>query len=384
MRTKHFVLTLSVLLFSLALPSATHAIGATHCGARYVPYVPYETVSFSHAVINAPGGYTVALTGEWNGSMKIDSQTGNVVSGTLTMPPDWSKPGVVQNYVVFTEIPPASRTGTAVAVTRVRCPIYVRVPYPGKYLEFDFTTKNINEGQTAVANYFIGSRGKDPVDGAKLTFTIEKNGTVYSTYSETLNRILPQAEIRRPVNLTTASLSPGVYTVRGTLSYSHENVTVMRELHVGKLDVGVSKYSKTLPVGDFSKINFTIQSDWNNPIKEVYLTYTISNQQQSFPTVKTETFSLGPFQNETITSIAETPSVLPGTSFVKYMVHFDGNERSGVLPITFVRSGPNLKLILFALLGLLVTIMIVLALVILRRNGTAGSAKKRPKRGKRR
>lgn len=387
MRSKPFFFALPIVLFSLLVIQGAHAIGVTHCGARYVPYVPYETVGFDHTVINAPGGYTVSLEGTWNGSMTIDSQKGNVVMGTLTMPPNWSTPGVVDNYVVFTEVPPPTRTGTAVAVTRVRCPIYVRVPYPGKYLEFDFSIADINEGQIAVANSFIGSRGKLPVDGARLTYTIEKNATVYSTYAETLSRIEPQQELHEKSNLTTQKLPPGVYTVQGVLAYANETVVVTRELRVGELDVSVTNYSKVLPVSDFSKLNFTVQSRWNGPIKEVYLTYRISNQQQTFSQVKTETFSLRPFENKTITSIAETPSVLPGTSFIQYTITFDGNQHTGVLPITYVRKGPDLRLILFVLLGLLITIMTLLAVIILRRNGngsTKTKAKPRSRGGKRR
>ena len=381
MRSKTLLLTFFLAVLLVAPGSL--AIGATGCGARYVNYEPHARVEFAHTVVNAYD-YNVALEGVWADSMTITSQEGTTVRGYLTMPPNWDEPGTMRNFVTFSEVPPPDRVGTAVAVTRVRCPIYVLVPYPGEYLEFDFTTKDINEGDIAQANYFIASRGDDPVDDARLTISVEKNGTTYTSFSERLRRIQPREELRDVVDLNTESLDPGIYSVRGLLSYSTDDVLVERSLRVGELDVIIANHSRTLPTSDFTRINFTLENQWNSRVDNVVLSYRITNEGQRFGLVTTETFSIPAFGTHTVRSIAETPGVVEGTSFIEYTLSFDGNTKSGVLPIFFERDGPDMRILIFILIGLLLTITVVLAVVILKRTSKKQSkSPTKPNRRKR-
>ena len=355
------ILFLLLLLCSVASVSA---IGVTACNARYEAYEPYAEYAFSHNVINVPD-YTVSVEGVWADYIEFE-RDGHTVSGTLTAPPDWDRPGRMDTFIVFREVAP-ERSGTAVALAAIRCPIYVRVPYPGEYLEFDMTVQSIEEGETATASTFIGSRGDDPVDDARLRISIEKNGTTLSTFSERLRTIQPREEIRDTVELTTEDLRSGIYQVIGLLSYATEDIEVTRQLRVGSLDIEVINHTKRVPLDDFTRLNFTIENLWNNPVEEVFIRYRISNAQQTFATVTTETFGLAPFEVKELRSIAETPTPLEGTSFIEYTIFFDGNEKGGTLPLVFERAGPDLSLLIFVLIGVLLTIMVVIATVLLRK-----------------
>jgi hypothetical protein len=371
------VKTFFILLVVLLSVHGVFAIGATGCSALYVDYEPHARISFDHTVVNAYD-YTVRFEGVWGDSMVITSQEGNTVRGYLTIPPNWDTPGTMSTFVVFTEVAPPERTGTAVALTRIRCPVYVRVPYPGEYLEFDLKTSDINEGESARASYSIGSRGDDPVDDARLSITVEKNGTTYARYSERMRRIQPREEITDTVELTTQELAPGIYSVIGNLSYSTDTVGVERSLRVGELDVHIVNYSRRVPIADFTRLNFSIENQWNNAVENVVLTYRITNEQQRFDQVRSETFSIRAFDTKMIRSIAETPGVIEGTSFIEYTITFDGNTKSDALPIFFEREEPGVNVALFVLIGILITIMVVLAVIILKR--TSKEPEKRKKK----
>jgi hypothetical protein len=358
--------TLLVFFFALLIVPGVFAIGATGCGARYVDYEPYARIDFEHTIINAHG-FRVTLEGVWADSIVITEEIGNTIRGYLTIPPNWDTPGTMNNFVVFHEIAQPGRTGTAVALTRVRCPIYVRVPYPGQYLEFDVKTADINEGDTARATYYVGSRGDDPVDDARLTITVEKNGTTHATYSERMRRIQPREEITDTVDLTTQELAPGIYSVFGELSYATDTIRVERSIRVGELDVNITNYTRMVPTADFTRLEFVFENLWNSPVNEVVFTYRIANEQQRFAQVRSETFSIRPFATTTIRSIAETPGIVEGTAFIEYTIAFDGNTKSGTLPILFEREGPALNVELFVLIGILITIMIALAVIFTRR-----------------
>ncbi|MFT4308521.1 MAG: hypothetical protein ACMXYM_04080 [Candidatus Woesearchaeota archaeon] len=361
---------------ALALLPVASAIGATGCGAFWYDYEPYGEIRFSHGVINAYD-YTVTFEGVWNDSITLTTHEGNRVQGYLTMPPNWDRPGTMTTYVVFTEVPPPSRQGTAIGLTAVKCPMFVRVPYPGEYLEFDLRTADINEGAVAQASYFIASRGDDVVDDARLAITVEKNTTTYATYAERLSRIHPRAELRDTVDLGTQELDPGIYSVVGRLTYGTEEIVVERRLRVGELDVEIANYTRHFEPSEFTRINFTFRNLWNNPVDQVTLTYRITNEGQRFAQVRSETFSIPAFGTYTLRSIAETPGVVPGTSFIEYTLRFDGNEKSGTLPIFYERTGTDLTLLLLVLSGLLLTITAIVAVFLMRRKPEPEPPKKR-------
>ena len=355
-----------VLCLTMSLLPVASAIGATGCGAFWYDYEPYGEIRFSHGVINAYD-YTVSFTGVWNDSITVTSHQGNHIQGYMTMPPNWDEPGTMITYVKFTEVPPPERQGTAIGLTAIRCPMLVRVPYPGEYLEFDLRTEDINEGEVAQASYMIASRGDDVVDDARLSITVEKNITTYATYSERLSRIQPRAELRDTVDLNTGELDPGIYSVVGRLSYGTEEVVVERRLRVGELDIEITNYTRHFEPSEFTRINFTFQNMWNNPVEQVTLTYRITNEGQRFAEVRSETFSIPAFGTYTLRSIAETPGVVAGTSFIEYTLRFDGNEKRGTLPIFYERTGTDLTLMLLVLSGLLLTITAVVAVFLMRR-----------------
>lgn len=361
-----FLLLAILFIFVIVLSNeASAGVGVANCGPNYVQYAPYKTVSFNYLVLR-PQDFTVGVQGEFAKyySYTVDN---NVIKGTLTLPPNYDVPGTHGSFIVVTEKPP-DKQGSAVGVASIKCPIYVQVPYPGKYLIFRFNAKNINTGEQMPVSYYIESKGDQVIYDAKLTVDVEKNGRTYTKYSKIIPSISPSDKISESFNLQTQDLSPGLYYVNAHLDYGNKTLNDTQQIRVGSLDINVDGITSNVTASPYTKLNFTLENNWNNPVKNVYVTYTITSGDMKFNEVQTPSADFGPFEKKTIQSIAETPGIVPGSYFITYRVHFEDNVKKGTAPL-FVKSKPSSKAsLILALSGVLLTIMMILLFILIKKN----------------
>jgi len=343
---------------------ASAGVGVGNCGPNYVTYEPYKQIDFNYIVLR-PQVFTVSVAGDLSQYYNYNVE-GNSITGSLTLPPDFTTPGTHLNFIRVTEVP--SSGGTAVGVASVNCPVYIVVPFPGKYLSFDFHASSINTGEAMPAGFDIISKGDQNIYDAKVTINIVKAGKVYLTDVESIPLISPSQKISKDLMLKTQSLQPGLYDVNAYLQYGNKTINSSTGTRVGSLDVNVLNITKTVKPEPYTKINFTVENNWNNPVNNVYVTYEITSASQKFKEVQTPSVDLKPFGKETIESIAETPGLVPGSYFITYQVHFEDNVKKGTAPLIVEASGTSYATLILILSGIMLTIMMILLFILIKRS----------------
>lgn len=373
---KLFTYTSLILIF-IFLSVNSYAIGVKNCGPYYHDYKEYKTIEFSYEVVRA-GNFITEVEGPFAEYYNIKKE-GNIVTGLITLPPGFQEPGTHLNAITFTE--QAISEGTAVAVAAIRCPIYVEYPYPGRYLLFDAHITNVNELEKANLSISVESKGDEPVIGTLMTIEIGKIDTTELVYTETFPLILPSQQIVKMIQLGTQNLKPGLYEMRSRLEYESEKIEVQRQFRVGSLDINLLNMTREVNVSPFTRIGFQLENNWNNPVKNVYVLYTIHNENITYGPQRSPGVDLRSFENQWAYSIIETPEINAGTYFISYEIHFDDNMKQGIGRLEVISHEKEFDYtILLIAIGMIVTFILILLIVVFSRTHKRQEVKKKAKK----
>ncbi|MFT4309590.1 MAG: hypothetical protein ACMXYL_03830 [Candidatus Woesearchaeota archaeon] len=363
LKSSKIAIVLSVFLLLILLPIQSQGIGVRSCGPYYHDYEPYKTIDLYYDVVSR-GPFEMSIEGPFADNYDIQTH-GNIVTGNIVLPPGFDTPGTHLNAITFTEL--AEGTGMAVAVAAIRCPVFISYPYPGKYLIFDASIENINLNEKAEATITIESKGDEPVRNAILRIEIGKDTTTDVVHTESFNTIMPSEKLTKTIMLSTELLSPGLYQMRAYLSYEQESLNVTRGLRVGSLDINILDITDEINQSPFTRIRFHLENNWNNPVRHIYVVYTINDAENNYGPQRSPGIDLAPFESQWVESIIETPGISPGMHFINYEVYFEDNRKEGTsqLRVHEVTSESNITILLIAI-GSIMTMIIIVSLLIIK------------------
>ncbi len=359
---------LTIIFFLILFSLNSYSIGVS-CGATYSKYEPFKKIPFELYVSNAPQGYSYKFEGVFKEYVVVEEEGENFLKGYIVLPPFYTNPGRHRTAITFTE--KNNNVGNAVAVTAIRCPFYVDVPYPGKYLLFNFNIQNINVGEENFISYHLENRGKENIKNLNLKFKILKNNISLKEYSVLIKELNASQSLNEKLKVDTSSLKPGYYDVLGYAFYNdtndEENLSLYKKFRVGDLDVNVLNVTNKVLQNNFLKLNFTVENNWNKEIKNVYIMYNVKNDIFNFKKMKTISIDLKPFEVKTFETIYEAQGIIPGDYFIHYELYFSDNKKEGVFPLKVVKPKTTNYVLLSILLFLFLTIIIFLTFIFLRR-----------------
>jgi hypothetical protein len=376
--SKKTFLTLLFVFAFLIVSLQAHAIGVRNCGPFYYDYAPYKTIDIAYEIVRAEH-YDIEIEGPFAEFYDVQKE-GSILTGLITLPPGFDEPGTHFNAITFTE-QAIGLYGNAVAVAAIRCPVYIEYPYPGKYLLFDANIKNVNENERANVTIMIESKGDEPVRGALLEIAIGKPGRTEMIHTETFSLILPSEKIVKTIPMRTESLQPGLYEMRASLSYEQEKIDVTRQFRIGSLDINLLNITREVNVSPYTRIGFHLENNWNNPVRNVYVVYSIHSEEEKYGPQRSPGVDLMPFESQWAYSIIETPGLSPGTYFISYEIHFDDNVKHGITQLSVVANekSSNLMPLLIAI-GVVLMGILALLIFVLKRSGR--EEKKPARKGK--
>ena len=183
---KILIFILVSLLIVLTVQNVS-AIGITP-GRTTIDFEPNLQKEVSFSVTNAEQkamSIVFYAKGELKESVSLNQDRASFSSGessksfsyTISLPAEFDRPGLHTAEIVAQEVPEDSELdGTVLGATvAVVTQVYVNVPYPGKYLEFDVEVIEASSGQLTTFLIPMISRGK---------LNIQKVKTKIEIYSE--------------------------------------------------------------------------------------------------------------------------------------------------------------------------------------------------------
>jgi len=266
--------------------------------------------------------------------------------------------------------------GVVGVATALRGKIVVFVPYPGKYAEAQLEVKDTKAGEQASYALKVSSLGNELIsitpkivlydfnNKSKESFILDTRA-VESTKSETYEGQLNVANYPAGVYRATAFVDYGGRKLAESTSY----------FRIGTLFVNILNYTKYVTKDSLNKFDIEVESQWNDPIQNVYAEVSIPEYNINFRTPAVE---LGGFQRTVLTGYFDTRGIDANSFKANIKIYYADKITEKKVTVRFKKEIDYLMIGLIAGFLLLIGIIIWLIMYIKKLN----SRKNTKKRGK--
>lgn len=287
----------------------------------------------------------------------------------VKLPEKFEKPGMHTATVEVKEVPKRTFKGginfnIIVAVNHI---FSVRVPYPGKYVDFDLATWDIKENEIAYFTVQAIGRGTETIErisGTADIYQLAKNGKVGSVeFSEI--RDLKNAETKEMyAEWDSTGQKSGDYKVVVNLDYDEKKEELEKTFRIGTLRFDIINYTKELYNGTINIFDIEVESQWNDDIKNVYAEVELERgfYKSSF---KTPQENVKGWKRKTLTGYWDGKDAKLGEYDVTIKLHYAGKTtvEEGIVNVVekgFETEKPTPSLFNTTTLLIVVIIIIVL------------------------
>lgn len=288
---------------------------------------------------------------------------GGILEVTLSLPEKIEKPGEHRIFIGAKEIE-KDIDSTIGGIAAIQAPIKVRVPYPGKYIETQFSISDINEGEFMPYELLINNFG---TDGLKIKPRIE----FYEKEKKIKTEILDETFIKSGDELLfkgfidTSKFTPGIYNVKAIIDYG-EKIEIEKLFKIGSKTIEIVNYSNRFIPWKINKFEIEIKSLWNSEMKGVYGKVSVTNKGIVLDNFATASIDLMPWQKTTLIGYFDAENISDGKYNAGINIFYE-NESTYKLVVIRVKeiSETNyIKIvliaggILFAVIGIIITYLI--------------------------
>src|SRR3989338_11277269 len=234
-----FLVLCAVLMVFLILPTLSQAALGVSPGKIEINFEPNLEASYTFQAIGDDPSVELEIftRGELGKYVTFDKKSlagGGVFTAALKLPEKIDKPGVHEIMIVVREkVDEATGIGTAVAI---QAPIYIHVPYPGKYAEIALSSHNVNVGEPVNLYLTIISRGKEDINVKPEIEIFSENESV-EKFSLEQGLVKSQESVTLRKILNTSNYRPGSYTALAVVDYEAGMVKTTAEFKIGSLFV---------------------------------------------------------------------------------------------------------------------------------------------------
>jgi len=281
-----------------------------------------------------------------NDVMKISaSESEKTVYYTIDLPADL-EPGAREAGIVVVELPQTFASTddnlvvtdeTAVlfgkkekdtlvsATTAVVAKLQINVPYPGVYAEANLyvTEANVEEKTTFTISLF--NKGSQSITPSGTIIIKGPTNEEIARVDAGSTTISAGGEGKLVANWL-ADVQPGTYVAEAVINYNGKMVKPTRNFAVGNLAVEIKDLKvNSFRLGSIAKLDVGLASHWNQKIDDVYADMQILDQKgNKVDEIKTNTYSLEPYGEETVSGYWDTQGVLVGEYDINVIVNYQG------------------------------------------------------------
>jgi len=255
-------------------------------------------------------------------------------------------------------------TSGMITTTEASSSIIIYVPYPGKYAEIsEFKVPHVNTGLNTSLSFTIWNRGKEDLYRTSYKFTIKNSENPIVISKNGLIDVNSQEKEMIQEKLETDKLSPGHYNATLEYSYADQTKSVSVLFIVGYLNIEVVDWSKQLFNDSLQKVDVKIQSDWNNPIKNVYAELDLDGR-----TGKTSPADLSNFEEKILTTYIDTTGLSLGNYSADLTLFYAENSKQESLAVELIDRPEEViekepfKIDIVTLLIIMVAILLIISI----------------------
>lgn len=348
-----------VLLVLIVMPGAYGAVGVSPSSylldfepgmKRIFDFRFYTDSEGSFFKMSLEGGladYAVLSTDELEGT--------GIVRVSLSLPEKLENPGLNTLMVVGEQVIGESVGFGLTGI--VKAPIWIRVPYPGKYLVASLGMSNANQGEKVGYSLNIDSLGEEDVVAIIVMDVYREDSKVDSVNLGTKS-IGAGESIEIEGELDSTKYLAARYNAVVTIDYGGEDsVVVERVFRVGELFVDVINHSNYFVRDKINRFEIEVESFWNGPIENIFAEVSIEGYPEKI--FLTPSITLGGFEQGLLTGFFDTTGIEERKFQGKIDVHYLGKVTEKIVDLEFGRE------VNYLLIAIVVALVIIVILIIL-------------------
>jgi len=270
------------------------------------------------------------------------------------------------------------------AIVSVISKIIVDVPYPDKYLEFNFKLDNANIAETAVASFNIQNRGEDNIFTVRPYFNVYSlnnlNESVKYYESEKMFSMTKDSNRNEIISFNTSEIGIGEYYIESFLDYDGiiskpENDTFI----VGYKDVNVINYTDILISGAIKEVDVYLRNEWNADVQNVYLQAYVEKEgspisQKSF----SHTVNMKALEVVKIPVFLDITNLIEGNYNLVLDIYYGGLVKQEKLPLK-IKKGFEISPGMIAAIAIIILIVIDIGWMLLKKESVVNKDKSEEK-----
>ncbi len=363
--------TIAFLLISSVQPA--HAIGISP-PLIDITFEPGFTKTYSFYVRNTGDGqFPVAIKadGEFAEYIKpsmdyalLAPRQLKTFTVTIELPQEIEKPGLHISTVRAEQYreDAGEDSGTVSAYAAVSALIYVRVPYPGKYIETALSAGNINLGEPMEFGLSFTSRGEENT-------TVNGNIKVYDQDDKNIatlyfNDIFVSSKGSAATSLTweTEGLPAGRYRAVAETDYGGNKPSVAsKEFKIGDVLLQIENITYgEIYTNEIAKFNLIVESYWNEEIDDVFVTMDVFDGSKEIFSAKSESFDIKSWASSNVALFWDVGDIDDGDYRVEFNVNYLDKKSMKTIQVEVKTEQDMFILIAILLIAVIATLLAVL------------------------
>lgn len=273
--------------------------------------------------------YELYAQGELNGSIILETKALKdvapgetpTINAKLALPKEMAEPGIHKVRICVKETM-SENPGQVSALSAACATINIRVLYPGKKVKIKLNTNDANVHEPVNFEIKVENWGKEDINKAKAKIeisdilnqnikTIDTNqASIKSSESATLR-----------ATLDTIGWAPGRYDAKAIVNYDGETQEDKSSFKIGIQSVRIINHTSIFPKDKISPFDLFIESEWNDPIANVYAELKVNNK-----IMKTPSANLKPWSTGKLTAYWDTTGLEIGDYDAEVILHYTNKE----------------------------------------------------------
>lgn len=264
-----------------------------------------------------------------------------------------------------------------VLVANVLGTILVNVPYPGKYATMSFDVVDANIGEPVKMNIKVDSLGDEEIQANSfiLIYDESEKKTQNIELEKFSLKKLETKEIEYLYN--TSSLKAGKYKAEAVVEYEGGVLRESKPFRLGELIVLIKDYTKYLYKNQINKLDVNIESQWNDPLENVYAVFEILEHQI---TIKTPSVNLEGFGSANLSSYLDTTSIDADKLTARIMVYYEDKMTDKFVTLKFKKEINYMMVLIISVITIFIIIIVFLIFWIRKLNRSDNGLKKQQKK----
>jgi hypothetical protein len=298
-----------IFVFVLVFSKPVLAVGAAP-GKFEIYFEPNLETEFKISVRNIQEGtkLSTGLGGDLMEYANVSNLTNNNLIVHLSLPGELKKPGENILYLSVTEVP-IKAEGSIMAVTAVRVPIIVKVPFLGRYLDVKLDVQDAGVGEKVnfkITAENLGSEFLDEVDGrVKIYGPDEKLVDSFS-----VGKISLDSASKEEIIIKRKIKNGGAYLAVVELNYGEKVTKAEAEFKIGTLFMEVVDYTKWFKRGQINPFSIEVKNNWNNLIPKVYADILIEDRNGNIISeIQTPSIDINAWETKTLTGLFDATNL---------------------------------------------------------------------------